>query len=201
MAASPQLKIFDNKGTYQASCKEYEAAAALMAFYGEGARVNGVGRLSAKDALWVEGKDGQAAESYDTAADLMQARERELENLWIMGQRGPVALVSRDRGIEPTYCEDIPAEHVLEFIVGRRDRLTGRPVTVTQAQIADPLNPELVDAYSYGNDTHCESIPLATGPRAITRNDVALIVAAYERRADVPPLPVDAPISPCERKL
>lgn len=35
MPSSPNLKVYDRWNTYQASCKEIEAAAALVAFYGE----------------------------------------------------------------------------------------------------------------------------------------------------------------------
>jgi len=61
MAASPEFKIYDSAGTYQAACKEIEAAAALVSFYGEGATI----RHGHKLVAWTEGVDGAAAESYD----------------------------------------------------------------------------------------------------------------------------------------
>lgn len=73
MAISPKWKIYDASGTYQAACKEIEAAAALMGFYGEGATI----RLDhAKSAtVWTEGAEAQeAAESYDFVAELAEAR-------------------------------------------------------------------------------------------------------------------------------
>ncbi len=88
MAAAPQLKIFNPAGEYVAACKEYEAAASLAAFYGAGARVQYAGCLARCDALWTEGKDGQAAESYDVAANLMRAREEALEFRYTNGMRG-----------------------------------------------------------------------------------------------------------------
>ena len=39
MAAAPGWKIYDSFGTYQSSCKEVEAAAAVATFYGEGSTI------------------------------------------------------------------------------------------------------------------------------------------------------------------
>ena len=36
MAAAPGWKIYDSFDTYQSSCKEVEAAAAVVTFYGPG---------------------------------------------------------------------------------------------------------------------------------------------------------------------
>jgi hypothetical protein len=64
MAGTPVFKVYDADGTYQASCKEPEACAALMSFYGIGATIRyGHGRT-----LWTEGETGRAAESYDIVA-------------------------------------------------------------------------------------------------------------------------------------
>lgn len=62
MAGTPVFKVYDAQGVYQAACKEIEAAAALMTFYGEGATIrNGHSRI-----VWAEGKETQpAGESYD----------------------------------------------------------------------------------------------------------------------------------------
>lgn len=77
MAASPPYKIFDPQGAYRGAVNELEAAAALMAFYGEGAQVR-VGH-SARNVLWHEGHEPEpAGESYDGAAGVMAQRERML---------------------------------------------------------------------------------------------------------------------------
>ena len=69
MAGSPELKIYTADGRYVAALKEYEAAAAVVTFYGEGATV----RLGHSKSLtvWTEGVDGVAAVSYDEAAATM----------------------------------------------------------------------------------------------------------------------------------
>lgn len=73
MASSPPWKVYDANGKYQAACKEVEAAAALIGFYGDGASI----RLDhAKSAtVWLEGKEAQpAAESYDFVAQVVETR-------------------------------------------------------------------------------------------------------------------------------
>jgi hypothetical protein len=67
MARSPEFKIYDAAGEYQAACKEPELAAAVVAVLGEGSTIRH-GHLS-KDIVWTEGKDGHAAESYDLTRD------------------------------------------------------------------------------------------------------------------------------------
>ncbi len=76
MAATPKYKVYDSFGNYQASCKEVEAAASLMGFYGLGATI----RLEhgARWTAWTEGADGQAAESYDYVAETVHT----LEAMW-----------------------------------------------------------------------------------------------------------------------
>ena len=76
MSGTPKLKIYDAGGTYQASVKEYEAAAALVSFYGPGATVRSGHQK--RWTLWTEGEDGEAYESYDAAAQTMIERQREL---------------------------------------------------------------------------------------------------------------------------
>ena len=90
----------------------------------------------------------------------------------------------RSVGIEPDFAARIPANLVAEYMIGRSDRAAGLPKMLTRQQDADPDNPDLVDAYLYGYDPTGEIVPLATGPRAITPEDLALIVAAYASRAD-----------------
>ena len=66
MAASPRFKVYDANGTYQAACKEPEAAAALVCIYGDGATI----RLDHRVILWTEGAESQpAGESYDHVAE------------------------------------------------------------------------------------------------------------------------------------
>ena len=64
MASSPQFKIYDSANTYQAACKEVEAAACLVGFYGEGATI----RQGHSKVIWTEGFDGIASESFDAVA-------------------------------------------------------------------------------------------------------------------------------------
>lgn len=71
MASSPNWKIYDAAGKYQAACKEPEAAAALVAFYGEGATV----RYEHRHKVWREGAETvSAGDSYDEAAETMLER-------------------------------------------------------------------------------------------------------------------------------
>ena len=67
MAGSPTWKVYDAHGAYQAACKEVEAAAALMGFYGDGATIrNGHAK---KYTVWTEGSEEiSACESYDAVA-------------------------------------------------------------------------------------------------------------------------------------
>lgn len=62
MAASPQWKVYDSEGNYQAACKEIPAAACLVSFYGPMATI----RNGHTTIVWTEEKDGIAADSYDT---------------------------------------------------------------------------------------------------------------------------------------
>ena len=74
MAASPAWKVYDRHGSYRAACKEIEAAACLMGFYGNGATI----RLGHSRPVWTEGAEGQpAAESYDFVAELVASRHWE----------------------------------------------------------------------------------------------------------------------------
>lgn len=75
MAGSPRFKVHDQNGVYQASCKEIEAAAALVSFYGERARIRDA---ATNTQVWVEGAeyDGLAGASYDYVAELAWERIR-----------------------------------------------------------------------------------------------------------------------------
>lgn len=75
---SPKYKIYDADGVYQASCKEAEAAAALVASIYSGGTVRF--DHSKKSIVWTEGsEDFSASESYDGAAMVMFEREREIQ--------------------------------------------------------------------------------------------------------------------------
>lgn len=73
MAQSPKWKVFDGSGVYQAACKEIEAAAALMGFYGDGATIRfDHGKWA---TIWTEGEETQPAfESFDFVAETAEAR-------------------------------------------------------------------------------------------------------------------------------
>lgn len=71
MAGAPEWKVYDPKGVYQASCKEIEAAASLMGFYGDGATI----RHQHDRVVWREGDETQSAmESYDYVAEAAYSR-------------------------------------------------------------------------------------------------------------------------------
>lgn len=71
MAQAPAYKVYGPDGTYQAACKEREAAAALVAFYGDGARIKYQHGLT----VWLEGSETiPANESYDTVSETIRAR-------------------------------------------------------------------------------------------------------------------------------
>lgn len=71
MAGSPDWKVYDSNGTYQASCKEPELAGLCMSFYGEGSTI----RYNHKLIVWTEGQEECAGhESYDTVAQMCYAR-------------------------------------------------------------------------------------------------------------------------------
>jgi hypothetical protein len=75
MAGSPQYKVFDAAGAYQAACKEAAASAVVASFYGPGATVrNGHAK---RDTVWTQGPeaDGDVADvSYDDIEALVHDR-------------------------------------------------------------------------------------------------------------------------------
>ena len=74
MASSPEWKVYDRHGTYQAAVKEPEAAAALVSWYGDGSTV----RHGHSRVVWTEGRtnDGPAGMDYDGTATIIMARGR-----------------------------------------------------------------------------------------------------------------------------
>jgi len=76
MSGTPNIKVFDSAGNYQAACKEIAAAAILVSFYEKGATIR-FGHSKA-DIVWTEGSEDQpAAESYDHVGEVAAARWRE----------------------------------------------------------------------------------------------------------------------------
>jgi len=75
-SGTPKFKVFDGDGVYQASCKELEACAALVALYGEGSTIRW--GHAKRDTLFTQGVDGDAGESYDLVvmhcADVLDRR-------------------------------------------------------------------------------------------------------------------------------
>lgn len=76
--ASPVWKVFDADKKYQASTKEVEAAAALCAFYGEGSMI----KYGHSVVAFVNGRDGNAAESYDAVATIAWDRAEAHNHKW-----------------------------------------------------------------------------------------------------------------------
>lgn len=78
MAKSPQWKVYDSAGNYQASCKEIEAAAALVSFYANDYSDSPNERATIRHGhsriVWTEGVDGTAADSYDNVAEVVYGR-------------------------------------------------------------------------------------------------------------------------------
>jgi hypothetical protein len=73
MAASPEWKVYDAQGNYQAATKQIEAAAALMGFYGDGATIRYA--HAARCIVWTEGaEEVSATESYDIVAETAYER-------------------------------------------------------------------------------------------------------------------------------
>jgi len=76
MAAAPTWKVYDSRGVYQAACKEVEAAAALVAFYGDGASIRS--GHAKRNEVWLEGFDGEAGASYDYVVEIVEGRSEAL---------------------------------------------------------------------------------------------------------------------------
>ena len=70
MSGSPDWKVYDAGGAYQAAAKDASLAAAIVSVLGEGATV----RYRHSRIVWREGVDGSAFDSYDAAAETMHAR-------------------------------------------------------------------------------------------------------------------------------
>jgi hypothetical protein len=70
MASTPEWKVYDYDGTYQAACKDIAAAACLVSFYGERSTIRNGHSL----VVWTEGTDGIASDSYDLTTSTIYLR-------------------------------------------------------------------------------------------------------------------------------
>ena len=71
MAASPQFKVYDSIGEYQASTKRPEEAGAVVSLLGNGATI----RHGHNKIVWHEGQESQPAwESFDFLAETVYNR-------------------------------------------------------------------------------------------------------------------------------
>ena len=67
MASSPQWKVYDSEGIYQAACKEIESASILVTWYGTGSTI----RKGHSQIVWTEGKDGEASDTFEYTAQFV----------------------------------------------------------------------------------------------------------------------------------
>jgi hypothetical protein len=66
-------RVYDDAGVFRAICREVEAAAAVVSFYGHGSTI----RLGHSQVVWTEGEDGNdgnAGECYDHVAEIVGER-------------------------------------------------------------------------------------------------------------------------------
>ncbi len=85
MAGSPEWKVYDASGIYQAACKELEAAACLVALYGGGSTI----RSSHTLIVWREGQEAfPAHESYDGVANVALDRRYAARRAGLVKQYG-----------------------------------------------------------------------------------------------------------------
>ena len=67
-----KIKVCDPRGDTIAEVFDYAAGALLMSLYGNGSSLRYKNRV-----VWLEGSDGEGAESYDTVAITIDKRLRE----------------------------------------------------------------------------------------------------------------------------
>lgn len=70
MGASPRWKVYTPQGEYVASTKHTEGASLLMSLYGNGATI----RFDHRKIVWTEGVDGNASQSYDYTAMIINRK-------------------------------------------------------------------------------------------------------------------------------
>lgn len=68
-----KLKVHEPNGDVIAEVYDYAAGALLMSLYGNGSTIRYRNRI-----LWLEGADGEGAESYDTTSLTVERRLREV---------------------------------------------------------------------------------------------------------------------------
>lgn len=95
MSGSPRWKVYDADGEYQASCKEVECAATVVALYGPNSVIRD--GWQGRKIVWREGADGCAGESVDECAREVWARVDEI----IQRQR------ERDAAIRERYAASV----------------------------------------------------------------------------------------------
>ena len=64
-----KVKAYDPSGRAIADVYDYSAGALLMSLYGDGSTIRYRNRI-----LWLEGSDGEGAESYDTTSMTVESR-------------------------------------------------------------------------------------------------------------------------------
>ena len=64
-----KVKVHDPRGDVMADVYDYAAGALLMSLYGYGSTIRYKNRI-----LWLEGSDGEGAESYDTTSITIDKR-------------------------------------------------------------------------------------------------------------------------------
>jgi hypothetical protein len=67
-----KVKVHDPRGDVIAEVQDYAAGALLMSLYGKGSTIRYKNRV-----LWLEGSDGEGAESYDTVCITIDKRLNE----------------------------------------------------------------------------------------------------------------------------
>ncbi len=158
--ASPRWKVYDGRSQYQASVKEPEAAAALLAFYGDGAKLcDGHGGPT----IWIEGEPvaeaarfaaapavfGRAGESYDAVAAACARYEAER----VARLRGELADLGHRMAAAPTRSRTV------------RHHYAGRPATLTTCGLP-------IDAEGTG------ALDLRTNPTLASCDDCRAILRA-----------------------
>ena len=72
-----KVKVHDPRGNVMADVHDYAAGALLMSLYGNGSTIRYKNRI-----LWLEGADGEGAESYDTVSMTVVKRLNEAGIKW-----------------------------------------------------------------------------------------------------------------------
>lgn len=101
MAASPDWKLYDRDGNYNASAWDPVLLAACIGILGDGATI----RYRHLFTAWTEGKDGEASESYDKVAEKCFAEVRARTDRWHGIHRTPAAKERYERHIESEYAK------------------------------------------------------------------------------------------------